>query len=225
MILVFDNNGQVVWTWDAFDHLDVQRQIVLADTCDADGCASTYLEKNSQLVIDWTHGTSVQEAPDGNLVFSLTHQDWVIKIAYEKGEGDGHIVWKLGQDGDFSTDLFALYPWFSHQHDSGYAIGDKNLMVLFDNGNTRYALDQSQNSRGMALRIDEANRTVHVEFVHDFGLFYTALGSAQATPTGNFYFNLGWVPGEDTSRAIEFDADGNCNKRGSTLTASLRAVA
>ena len=33
---------------------------------------------------------------------SLRTQDWVIKIDYANGTGDGHVVWTLGQGGNFT---------------------------------------------------------------------------------------------------------------------------
>ena len=38
---------------------------------------------------------------DNDLVVSLRAQDWAIKIAYANGNGNGHIVWKLGPEGSF----------------------------------------------------------------------------------------------------------------------------
>jgi len=31
------------------------------------------------------------------------NQDWLIKISYDYGDGDGHVIWRLGKDGDFTT--------------------------------------------------------------------------------------------------------------------------
>ena len=63
----------------------------------------------------------------------------MIKIDYANGTGDGHIVWTLGQGGNFTlvntADPGDPSPWFTHQHDVRY-INDTTL-VLFDDGNTR----------------------------------------------------------------------------------------
>ncbi len=37
MLVVLDEDLQVVWTWDAFDHLDVNRGPVLGELCAAGG--------------------------------------------------------------------------------------------------------------------------------------------------------------------------------------------
>ena len=38
LIVVLDRNFQVVWTWDAFDHLDPHREATLGETCPGLGC-------------------------------------------------------------------------------------------------------------------------------------------------------------------------------------------
>ena len=72
---------------------------------------------------------------DDDLIVSLRTQDWVIKIDYADGTGNGHIVWKLGAGGNFKAIANTPNPWFSHQHDVRY-INDNTLLV-FDDGNTR----------------------------------------------------------------------------------------
>ena len=87
---------------------------------------------------DWLHANSIAWSPeDGDLIVSLRSQDWVIKIDYGNGTGDGHVVWRLGQGGDFTINSSDPSPWFSHQHDVRY-INDTTI-VLFDDGNTRHA--------------------------------------------------------------------------------------
>src|SRR4029077_4140674 len=133
MILILDSDLEVVWTWDAFDHLDVSRRAVLGETCVTNpGCAPHYLSLEAN---DWTHGNAVGETPDGNLLYSSRHQDWLIKIDYRFGEGSGDVIWRLGKDGDFTYDSTDPYPWFSHQHDAGYESVNDSTITLFDNGN------------------------------------------------------------------------------------------
>src|SRR5262249_25052109 len=122
MVIVLDENFQVTWAWDPFDYLDVNRGPIHEDS--------------SHDPVDWTHANAVNWSPaDGDLVVSMRNQDWVIKIDYAGGAGDGHVVWRLGQDGDFTIDSQDSYPWFSHQHNAHY-INDTTL-ALFDNGKTR----------------------------------------------------------------------------------------
>ena len=138
MIIILDPNFQVVWTWDSFDYLDVTRKAVLGETCKNSGaCMSHFLAPDGN---DWTHANAVQQTPEGNLLISLRHQDWVVKLDYENGNGDGHVLWRLGNEGDFTIQSDDPNAWFSHQHDANF-LGDNVTLALFDNGNTRRASD------------------------------------------------------------------------------------
>jgi arylsulfate sulfotransferase len=101
-ILVLDANLQVTWAWDSFDHLDTHRAAVLGETCipgSGLACPPYYLSATAN---DWLHGNSLQLTPDGNILYSARHQDWVIKIDYHNGAGGGDVLWRLGQLGDFA---------------------------------------------------------------------------------------------------------------------------
>jgi hypothetical protein len=142
---------------------------------------------NAQTAIDWTHGNSVALAPDGNLVYSSRHQDFVYKIAYQNGSGDGHVVWKLGQGGDFTWNSNDPWPWFSHQHDFSYA--DATTATVFDDGDTRIVDLHEGDSRGQSLILDEVNKTVNFALNVDVGIVAPALGSAARLINGNYVFD------------------------------------
>ena len=204
-ILVLDQNLQVTWAWDAFDHLDTSRKATLGETCNqsANGCSPIYL---APVANDWTHGNSVQLMPDGNILFSSRHQDWLIKIDYQNGQGAGAILWRLGKDGDFQFLSGDPYPWFSHQHDA--TVDADGLLTLFDNGNVRNAADPSAHSRGQAFRLDERNFTATPVLNADLGEFSIALGSAQQLANGDYHFHLGFLPATNTARVVEVDPTG-----------------
>jgi hypothetical protein len=191
MIVVLDPDLQVVWSWDSFDHLDPARAALLDQQCPRDpGCAPYYLALEAN---DWTHSNSVAETPDGALLLSVRHQDWLVKIDYRAGEGNGDILWRLGLDGDFTFDSDDPYPWFSHQHDAQFEPGSRSMISLFDNGNRRRGLDPEARSRGQVLEIDEVNRRVRLVLNADLGLYSPALGSAQRLPDGQYQFAAGFV--------------------------------
>jgi arylsulfate sulfotransferase len=126
-----DENFKPVWVWSVFDNLDPNRHPYEFDPADG---------------YDWTHCNCIQLAPDGNLVLSSRHQNWVMKIDYEGGGGDGTILWKLGYQGDFTLvgNQTADTDWFFAQHYPNLleASGDQiTLLSVFDNGNDRcYAM-------------------------------------------------------------------------------------
>ncbi|WP_435005234.1 aryl-sulfate sulfotransferase [Tundrisphaera lichenicola] len=185
MVIVLDQNFQVTWVWDPFTHLDTNRLPTLGEG-----------------PIDWMHTNAVAWSPaDGDLLVSMRSQDWVIKIDYANGAGDGHVVWRLGQGGDFTINSSDPSPWFTHQHDAHY-INDTTVM-LFDNGNTRQSTDPEAHSRGQVLVLDEKTMQATLKVNADLGEYAGALGSAQLLPNGSLDFTSGF-----TQRTIEVLPDG-----------------
>ena len=206
VILVLDRDLQVEWSWDAFDHLDVRRNAILGETCSfgSGGCPVFRL---ASVANDWLHGNSLQLTPDGNILYSARHQDWLIKIDYSSGSGSGDVIWRLGKDGDFRAISDDPSPWFSHQHDANFERGSNRLMI-HDNGNTRYAIDKTAHSRGQVLEIDEQERTAKLVFNADLGDFSRALGSTEKLSNGNYHFGLGWNSNA-FGQSLEFSPDGS----------------
>jgi hypothetical protein len=213
-ILVLDENLQVDWAWDAFDHLDTHRLATLGETCTVSGggCPPFHL---APVANDWLHGNALQLTPDGNILYSSRHQDWLIKINYDSGLGDGSVLWRLGKDGDFQVVSDDPLPWFSHQHDAQIQMSRNGLLLtVFDDGNVRWAADKTAHSRGQMLELDEQNLIAKLGLNADLGAFAYALGSAQMLPNGNFHFDVGWIQqdpmgGKNTSRSVEVDPSGN----------------
>ena len=200
MLLVLDQDLQVVWTWNAFDHLDVTRGPIGSVICTGAPCPLPG-------AVDWVHENAVGWSPaDGNLVISVRLQDWVIKIDYRNGRGDGHVIWRLGQDGDFAAISSDPSPWFSHQHYAHYL--DKSTLLLFDNGNTRQATDPTAHSRGQLWKLDEDAMTATLVVNVDLGNFSPELGTAERMPNGNYVFNSGSQGGGVFGQSIEVLPDG-----------------
>jgi arylsulfate sulfotransferase len=216
VILVLDKNLQVVWAWDSFQHLDWSRIATSGDVCTrfTGSCTPFY---QAQQVNDWLHGNSVELTPDGNILYSMRHQDWVIKIAYANGIGDGRIIWRLGKGGDFKIISKDPNPWFSHQHDAQYDAGHSSTIMVFDNGNVRHDSDAGAHSRGQVLQLDEQNLTAILIVNADLGDYSAALGSAQKLPNGNYHFSLGALQQSGTSQSVEVDPLG---RKVSSLQAS-----
>ena len=121
-IIDLDQNHNPVWVWNEFDHLDVNR--------------------HPYMFPDWTHTNAVLYSPDdGNLIISMRHQNWLVKIDYANGKGAGDILWHLGYQGDFTL-MGGTDPtdWFYAQHGPSFATTNtsgKFSLVLFDNGDDR----------------------------------------------------------------------------------------
>ena len=207
-ILVLDRDLQLQWAWDAFDHLDVRRAAILGEICaqaGGAGCPVSFLPGAAE---DWVHGNSISLTPDGHILYSARHQDWVLKIDFANGRGSGRVLWRLGRDGDFRLIPDNSDGWFSHQHDASFVeVGGRFLLLIFDNGNTRAMSNEAAQSRGQLYEIDEANRTARLVLNADLGSYSFALGSAQLLPDGTFHFRSGLRP-DQTAEAVEVDLSG-----------------
>ena len=207
MVMVLDSNFQVKWAWDAFDHLDVNRGPILGETVFAGSPEPTAVVPLLPAV-DWLHVNAVSMSPDGNLIVSLRHQDWVIKIDYRNGAGDGHVIWRLGKGGDFTLNSNDPNAWFSHQHDPHYI--DDHTLILFDNGNTRQATDPNAHSRGQVWTLDEKTMMATPVVNADLGNYSFRLGSGERLSNGNYSFmsgSIGVAP-NDIGQTIEVRPDG-----------------
>lgn len=205
MAIVLDSNLQVKWSWDEFHHLDITRQAVLGETCQQGntGCPHLY-QPGYSVANDWTHSNALAPTPDGNLIISIRHQDWIVKMNYQNGTGDGSILWRLGNTGDFTVNSSNPHPWFSHQHDTTFA--ENGLLTLFDNGNTRIS-EYGGNSRGQSWSLDETHKVATPVLNLDLGVYSTATGSAELLPLGNYHFFLGFINGTN-SKSVEYTPGG-----------------
>jgi arylsulfate sulfotransferase len=211
MIVVLDQNWQVKWYFDTFQHdqgapqLDINRGAVLGETCGAGqgGCPPTLLlgPGIKDKANDWLHANSLYYWPtDGSIVFSSRHQDWVMKVNYANGTGNGDILWRMGREGDFTYNNITNdpWPWFSHQHEAGVENNGTGVMTIFDNGNTRISAKplglgakcgpSDCHSRGIALNVNETNMQVTPVMSQDLGYYSNAMGSAQLLDDGNYYY-------------------------------------
>ena len=212
-ILVLDPNWNIVWTWNAFNFLPVSRTAILGEICKpcsqfAKGCCPITLATQAN---DWTHGNSLAyDSSDGDLILSLRDQDWVVKIAFQNGTGDGHVIWTLGNQGNITmlNTPQIPSPWFSHQHDVEIIdTGSPKRLMLFDNGNTRHATDPNATSRGQVLTLDEQALTADIATNVNLPFYSYAYGTAQLLSNGNYWWQAGVVGGPkspDPTRSSEY---------------------
>ena len=122
-----NHTPQPVWAWNEFNHLDTNRR--------------------PYMYPDWTHTNAIiYSKDDGNLIISIRHQNWLVKIDYNNGAGTGDILWHLGYQGDFAllnadgTADTTNTDWFFAQHGPSFVSTNTTgnfSLVLFDNGDDR----------------------------------------------------------------------------------------
>jgi hypothetical protein len=122
VIVDLDQNMKPVWAWNEFNHLDPNR--------------------HPMNFPDWTHTNAViYSKDDGNLLVSVRHQNWVLKVNYADGTGDGSILWHLGAQGDFTL-VNGTDPvdWEYAQHGPSFFSTNTSgvfSLGLMDNGDDR----------------------------------------------------------------------------------------
>ena len=198
-LIDWDPQGNAVWTWSSFDHLD--------------------LTHAPYGLADWTHSNAIIFSPtDGNLILSMRNQNWIIKINYLDGAGDGSILWRLGPGGDFTLPgQEAPIDWNYGQHYptilSPNSSGVFSLM-LFDNGNNRL-MDSNDDVCGTAgvgacyssveiFQLDESTNTATVLWQDNLLPAYSiCCGDALALPNGDNEFDVAYDVGTPGVSHIE----------------------
>jgi arylsulfate sulfotransferase len=174
-----------VWTWSTFDHIDISH------------APFGYP--------DWTHANAVIYSPDdGNLILSMRNQNWVIKIDYRDGAGDGSILWRLGPGGDFTLPTGeAPIEWNYGQH-YPTLLGPNTAgvfpLMFFNNGNNRL-LDANNTicgSPGAAscyssvpiVELNEYTKTAQIVWEDKLSAYSICCGNASLLPNGNVEFDV-----------------------------------
>lgn len=192
-----DANNQPVWVWRAFDHLDVNRHPLFFP--------------------DWTHSNTLVYTPDGNLLLSMRHQNWILKIDYSNGTGSGDVLWRLGQGGDFTLSSNDPAQWFYAQHFPVllHTSGSQFRLALYDNGDARpdgsgqsCDLTGSCYSRGVIMSVDESSRTAAVSWQYAPGWYSYWGGSIGVLSNGIVELDSTTVNGGN-SRVIEVTPGAN----------------
>ena len=192
-VVDLDPDWNPVWVWNAFDHLDVNRHL--------------------NGLPDWTHSNALLYSPDdGNIIISMRHQSWVMKVDYNNGTGTGTVLWRLGYQGDFAltqagvpTDDSSL--WFSFQHFPSLISqsGPQTMLAIWDNGDNR-VLDAATGelcidprtgnnypacySRPTVFQIDESAKVADLQWSQALPYFSVWGGSINQLANGNIEFDL-----------------------------------
>jgi arylsulfate sulfotransferase len=185
-----NHTPQPVWAWNEFNHLDTNRR--------------------PYMYPDWTHTNAViYSADDGNLIISIRHQNWLLKLPYQNGAGSGDPVWHLGFQGDFTllnadgTPDTSATDWFFAQHGPSFTTTNTTGqfgLVLFDNGDDRGVVDVAGGTCGTGqpvacystvplFTIDETAKTATLSFnptTPDYSFFG---GNAEVLKNGNVEYD------------------------------------
>jgi hypothetical protein len=194
VIVDLDQNLQPAWVWNEFDHFDVNR--------------------HPMQFPDWTHTNAILYMPDDhNILVSMRHQNWVVKVDYQDGTGSGKVLWRLGQGGDFKL-VGGTDPtdWQYAQHEPaivGSASAGIFSVTMMDNGDDRMFPDGGLCGTGSepacystvpVFQIDESAMTATLTFhqVLPSTAYSSWGGNAQPLTNGDLEYDLcGETSGSD----------------------------
>jgi arylsulfate sulfotransferase len=208
-VIDLDENWNAVWAWNSFDYLDVNRHLAPA------------LSNN---VLDWTHSNALVYSPaDGNILVSMRHQSWILKLDYNNGAGTGSVLWRLGYQGDFALTEEGIATadpsaWFSYQHFPTVVgqSGTQTTLGVWDNGDYR-VLNAGGSlctipgppecySRATIFQIDESSMVADLSWQYLPGYFSVWGGSQVQLSNGNIEFDLNaplTAPGPNVASEVQ----------------------
>nr|VFJ51729.1 MAG: Arylsulfotransferase (ASST) [Candidatus Kentron sp. FW] len=201
-VLEFERSGKVVWSWNAFDYLDVMRI--------GYGTFGNYWHvRGFPGALSWTHANAVTLFDHESILVNYRFQSAITKIDRKTGD----IQWIAGEPSGWSAPLQAKLltmkgnkRWFWHQHDS--KITPNGTLLLFDNGNAQARpfekpIPPSQTrSRAVEYALDQQKMTLREKWSsiipNDLAVISSAMGSVQYLPnTENLLVGYGLILSQD----------------------------
>lgn len=142
--------GEIVWEWRSWEHLDPET------------CPMTPQDDRAE----WTHGNTVAELPDGNILVGFRNISTVVLVE----RATGNILWRLGP------------PTLAQQHDPR-PLPNGNVLI-FDNG-THRADHPATFSR--VIEVDPRSNAIVWQYVDQslFNFFSPYISGAQRLANGN----------------------------------------
>jgi|GEM_PF-2625939 len=183
IIQQINKRKQLQFEWHAFDH------------CQINDIKPYYIITNS--FIDWTHGNTIYEDKDSNLIYSIRNFDQVMKISRK----DSSVIWRLG--GKRSDFTFPGDIGFISQH-TALTIGD--TMRLYDDG----GYHNPPLARAVDYILDTAAHTANLSYCFNGPPGFTdyTQGNNQLLPDGGRLICWGSAPTGD-GEVWELDENGN----------------
>jgi len=155
VIYEFNPEGEIIWDWHAFDHLDPMR--IGYETF------SGYWDRRGfRDIIDWSHANTVLYDPsDNTIMVNFRYLSSILKI--DRNTRD--IKWIFGEPSDYADHLKSKLieldngDWFWHQHSP--SLSPDGTLLIFNNDNYKAwpfdKFSETTLSYAAAYRINEIN--------------------------------------------------------------------
>jgi hypothetical protein len=187
-------DGQVLYSWSALDHVSLSQSHVLRGSYPAAGDGSA-----PSKAWDYFHINSIDKSKDGHYLISSRHTDCIYLVS----KTEGSIIWRLnGDNSSFELSNFT----FRRQHHARFLTESttQTTLSLYDNDNDGFTAKGSE-SRGLTVSIDHESGIARkvVELQDPGGHVTPSMGNVEIQPGGNFL-----VGGGDRSTIAEHLQDG-----------------
>ena len=201
-IVQVDPNGNVLWSWDTYDHIPLNE-------------ASTFNETtvlNGQTLIDFSHANSLDwDFSDGIIYLNLRCTNTFYKI----DQSTRNLVWSCGEFGNFTLldDNGNPVPslWY-HSHDTKQVA--PNIFTMFDNDYNNVTNPNDDHSRMIELTVNETDMTAYVDWSWEAPPQYynDYAGGTLLLPNGDYLGTFG-----DPTHHVTENQPWNFNDTGAVL--------
>jgi len=147
VLLEFTPEGDVVWEWHAFDHLDPMR-------IGFETFSKYWYSRGYPGVLDWTHANTIlHDTTDNTVVMNSRYLSSLTKI-----NRDGSIQWIFGEPTGLSDTLRSKSlvlkngDWFWHQHSASFT--PQGTVLIFNNNLRRAWPFQEKDETGFSNALE-----------------------------------------------------------------------
>ncbi|BBM01756.1 aryl-sulfate sulfotransferase [Microbulbifer sp. GL-2] len=175
VIVEVDSQGNTVWEWSAFDHLD---------TSLFPGALASRVLGNG--ATDWTHSNALfHTAEDDSILLSSRSQSWVIKIDHLSGV----IQWIMGRNSDvpevLANKFFDLNggSWMASQHAA--TLISSGEILIYDNRNESELSGNIYKSRAVKFVLDTNTMEAQQSWEYIVPKYTQSLGDVDELIGGN----------------------------------------
>ncbi|MCO7223356.1 aryl-sulfate sulfotransferase [Pleionea sp. CnH1-48] len=199
VIIELDTEGNLVWEWSSFEHLDTAR---------FPGSLST--RELGSGALDWTHSNALfYDAQNHAILLSSRSQSWVVSIDRDSSELNWIMGSSEGAAASFADKFFTLErgSWMASQH--APMITRDGELLIYDNRNEAELDGRTNNSRVVRYLINHDNQSVTQTGEWIAPKYTQSLGDVDELAGGNILYNSGGPGSHNDAHIVEVTAESN----------------
>jgi hypothetical protein len=196
-IVEVDASGNVLWTWDTYDHITINDSSPFNETATVNG----------EIVADFTHSNAIQWDYYNHIVY-LNERN--LNTFYKIDQNTGNIIWACGEYGNFTlvnaTGGLVSSLWY-HCHDLVEVA--PNVFSMFDNDNYNETNQNDDQSRMIDVTLNEQTMTAWLSWswAAPKADYSQVFGTVEQLPNGDRIGDFGTPtkPGNNSIGAVIFE--------------------